>query len=152
MCSDPYKCLTPSVCEQAVFFCITIIIQRNTVKNSANAAQFATIEELGRDVVLVSSHIGARPLCYPYQGKFYSLSGKSGTIRDTRGKDNKFDSRAIMVLTADGKKLGYIPEKDNIIFSRLMDAGKLLSATITEIKERSGNFRQISIGIYLVDF
>lgn len=69
-----------------------------------------------------------------------------------RREINKFDENAIILYTADEKKLGYIPEKDNIIFSRLMDAGKLLSATITEIKERRGDFRQINIGIYLMDF
>ena len=77
---------------------------------------------------------------------------KAGDKLTLRREDNKFDSKAILVLTSDGKKLGYVPEKDNVIFSRLMDAGKMLSATITEIKERSGNFRQISIGIFLVDF
>ena len=65
---------------------------------------------------------------------------------------NKFDEKAIMLITENGKKVGYVPEKDNIIFSRLMDAGKLLSARITDIKERKGDFRQISIGIYLIDF
>ena len=64
---------------------------RNTVKNAANAAQFASIEELGQDVVLVSSHAGARPLCAPYQGKLYSLSGKSGTIRDAHGKEYTYE-------------------------------------------------------------
>ena len=49
------------------------------------------------------------------------------------------------------KKLGYVPEKDNIIFARLMDAGKLLIARIFKITKR-GSFTQISIGIYLVDF
>ena len=67
-------------------------------------------------------------------------------------EDNKFDDKAIVVLTSDGKKLGYVPEKDNIIFSRLMDAGKLLVAYIIEIKKRSIDYQQISIGIYLVDF
>ena len=66
-------------------------------------------------------------------------------------EDNKFDSNAVMILTEDGRKVGYVPEKDNIIFARLMDAGKLLSAKITQIKLR-GTFYQISIGIYLVDF
>ena len=67
-------------------------------------------------------------------------------------EDNKFDDKAILILTSEGKKLGYVPEKDNIIFSRLMDAGKMLVAYITEIKKRSIDYQQISIGIYLVDF
>ena len=66
-------------------------------------------------------------------------------------EDNKFDSNAVMILTEDGKKIGYVPEKDNTIFARLMDAGKLLTAKITGISQK-GTFYQISIGIYLVDF
>jgi len=59
---------------------------------------------------------------------------------------NKFDEKAIMLITENGKKVGYVPEKDNVIFSRLMDAGKLLSAKVTDIKERNHEFKQISIG------
>ncbi|MCR5181478.1 MAG: HIRAN domain-containing protein [Clostridia bacterium] len=68
-----------------------------------------------------------------------------------RREDNKFDSRAILILTSDGKRLGYIPEKDNVIFSRLMDAGKLLIGKITDI-ENVGSFKKVAIGIYLVDY
>lgn len=67
-------------------------------------------------------------------------------------ENNKFDEKAILLFAENGKKIGYVPEKDNIIFSRLMDAGKLLSAKITDIKDRSQYFKQISISIYLVDF
>lgn len=66
-------------------------------------------------------------------------------------EDNKFDKNAIMLVTESKKKLGYVPEKDNLIFARLMDAGKLLVAKIKKIQKR-GSFTQISIGIYLVDF
>ena len=67
-------------------------------------------------------------------------------------ENNKFDSNAILILTADKKKLGYVPEKDNIIFSRLMDAGKLLTARITSISEQNPAYKRIGISIYLVDF
>ena len=66
-------------------------------------------------------------------------------------EDNKFDENAILIFTEDKRKLGYVPEKDNIIFARLMDAGKMLSAKINDI-ELKGSFTRISIGIYLVDF
>ena len=66
-------------------------------------------------------------------------------------EDNKFDSNAIIIKTESQKKLGYIPEKDNIIFARLMDAGKMLAAKIKDI-EKKGSFTIIAIGIYLVDF
>jgi hypothetical protein len=66
-------------------------------------------------------------------------------------EDNKFDSNEIHILSESKKKLGYVPEKDNVIFARLMDAGKLLIARIAKIEKR-GSFTQISIGIYLIDF
>ena len=74
-----------------------------------------------------------------------------GNMLSLQREDNKFDSNAILILYEDGRKLGYVPEKDNIIFARLMDAGKLLKAKITKIEQR-GSFKQISVGIYLVDF
>lgn len=69
-----------------------------------------------------------------------------------RREDNKFDSNAILILTeSENRKLGYVPEKDNEVFARLMDAGKYLTARIKSIEKR-GSFTKISVGIYLVDF
>ena len=76
---------------------------------------------------------------------------KAGDMLTLQRESNKFDSNAILMLNADGKKLGYVPEKDNLIFARLMDAGKLLKAKICDITMK-GSFKQISVGIYLVDF
>ena len=65
-------------------------------------------------------------------------------------ENNQFDSRAILVLNGEKKKLGYVPEKDNIVFSRLMDAGKILKAKVAKIEEK-GSWTKVTIGIYLVD-
>lgn len=64
---------------------------RNTAKNAALAAQFGIMDELDQDVILISSHSGARPKCAPYQGKLYSRSGKSGTIKDANGKEYSYE-------------------------------------------------------------
>lgn len=66
-------------------------------------------------------------------------------------EDNRFDDNAILVLNEAKKKLGYVPEKDNVVFARLMDAGKLLCGKIKRI-EPKGSFRMIGISIYLIDF
>ncbi len=68
-----------------------------------------------------------------------------------REPDNRYDDKAIMVLNDAKEKLGYVPEKDNVVFSRLMDAGKMLTGRINDIKDKHG-FMQVAIGIYLVDF
>ena len=66
-------------------------------------------------------------------------------------EDNKYDEKAILILNSTNNKLGYIPEKDNQIFSRLMDAGKLLIAKVNKI-DKYNDFTKVSIGIYLVDY
>ena len=66
-------------------------------------------------------------------------------------EDNRYDDNAILVLNEGKEKIGYIPEKDNVVFARLMDAGKMLMAKISNIDQK-GSFTQIKIGIYLVDF
>ena len=76
---------------------------------------------------------------------------KKGDKLILRREENKFDDKAVVILYSDGRKLGYVPERDNVIFSRLMDAGKLLTAIVSKTELR-GTFHQISIGIYLVDF
>ena len=62
-----------------------------------------------------------------------------------READNEYDSNAIKVLTIDGEKLGYIPKKDNCIFTRLMDAGKILHARVYSCYEAD-----IVIGMFLL--
>lgn len=76
---------------------------------------------------------------------------KEGDWLFLQREDNKFDSNSIMIFTEDKRKIGYVPEKDNLIFARLMDAGKMLKARVNNITMK-GSFKQISVGIYLVDF
>ena len=70
------------------------------------------------------------------------------TLDFFREPDNPYDSRAIVIKTTGGVKIGYVPKADNEIFSRLMDAGKLLFAKI-ESKEMQGKWLEIEIKVYL---
>lgn len=65
-----------------------------------------------------------------------------------REPDNPHDPQAIRIETLEEKKIGYVPRRDNVVFSRLMDAGKLLFATVEE-KEMRGNWLKIDIKIFL---
>ena len=76
---------------------------------------------------------------------------KSGEKLLLQREDNKFDNNAILVFNEAKEKLGYVPERDNIVFARLMDAGKLLCGKIKSI-EPKGSFRLINIEIYLIHF
>lgn len=65
-----------------------------------------------------------------------------------REPENPHDDRAIIIKNADGVKIGYVPRADNAIFSRLMDAGKLLFAKITD-KEIIDDWLKIEIKVFL---
>lgn len=58
---------------------------RTTTCNAAREASFERNNDYGNNLISVTSHAGARPLCYPYQGKVYSTDGTSGTTTDLSG-------------------------------------------------------------------
>lgn len=63
---------------------------RTTVHNVAIQSTRARMEDYNTQVFQISSHAGARPLCYPYQGKFYSWNNTSGLIALGNGKMVEF--------------------------------------------------------------
>lgn len=65
-----------------------------------------------------------------------------------REPNNEFDQQAIAIKNSDGVKIGYVPKRDNVVFSRLMDAGKLLFGQITS-KEKQGKWVKLGIKVYL---
>ncbi len=65
-----------------------------------------------------------------------------------REVDNSFDDMAIVIKTTSGVKIGYIPKTDNVIFARLMDAGKLLFGKVSD-KSLKGTWVKIKIKVYL---
>lgn len=64
---------------------------RTTVSNTANAAQDAVCDRYGVDLIEVSSHMGARPKCAPYQGKIFSRSNQSGIAHDGNGREIRYE-------------------------------------------------------------
>lgn len=50
-------------------------VMRSTSNNVANELQLTRMDEYNADLIEISSHVGARELCYPYQGAVYSKSG-----------------------------------------------------------------------------
>lgn len=60
---------------------------RTTVHNASIGAAKALGEDLGTQIFQVSSHPAARPLCAPYQGRFFSWDGTSGVVQDLNGNE-----------------------------------------------------------------
>lgn len=56
------------------------------------------------------------------------------------------DARAIAALTAAGDIVGYVPRRYAAVFARLMDAGKALSAKVTE-KSLENHWLDLAVSI-----
>lgn len=65
-----------------------------------------------------------------------------------REPENAHDPQAIRIETIHEEKIGYVPQQDNVIFARLMDAGKVLYGQIRE-KEMRKHWLRLKIKIYL---
>ena len=84
-------------------------------------------------------------------GEIYETLELGGKLVFYREPDNEDDPQAISIETSRKEKIGYLPRQDNVIFSRLMDAGKNLFAKVEE-KEMRGKWARIKIKIYLNDY
>jgi len=116
------------------------IIEENGITN--------VIKPLVKEIFLFSTYVA---------GTSYIAKEIVDTLKENdklilrREVDNKFDSQAICLLNQDKEKIGYIPRSDNAIFSRLLDAGKCLSASVKS-KTMKNDFSLVEINIFLVDF
>ena len=67
-----------------------------------------------------------------------------------REPKNEYDGNAILILTEDGQKLGYVPQEKNEVLSNLMDAGKLLFGKLNE-KTWVDDWLKLDVQVYLRD-
>ena len=67
-----------------------------------------------------------------------------------REPKNKDDDKAILILTEDGQKLGYVPKKKNEVLSNLMDAGKLLFGRLNK-KTWVDTWLKLDVQVFLRD-
>lgn len=66
---------------------------RTTVHNTAIQSVRNRQQDYGSEIFQVSTHPGARPLCYPYQGKFFTWGSEGGTFTD--GDGNRYNYKPI---------------------------------------------------------
>lgn len=76
---------------------------RTTVHNTAIEAVKLRQQDYGVEIFRVSRHSGARPLCYPYQGRYFSWNNTSGTFTDGEGKRHRYSP---LSSTSYGKPAG----------------------------------------------
>ena len=63
---------------------------RSTAGNVATESMMARMEDLGLNLIQVSSHSGARPKCAKDQGKIFDRNNGSGYVEDINGKKIRY--------------------------------------------------------------
>ena len=63
---------------------------RTASHNAAIDSIRARQTDYGVDIFQVSSHPGARPLCYPYQGRFFTWGSQGGEFTDGKGVRHRY--------------------------------------------------------------
>lgn len=76
---------------------------------------------------------------------------QSDKIKLKRELNNIHDKYAIELFTGKGEKIGYIPRRENKIFARLMDGGKILSAEVRTVNYYFENLQEVWIKVFLND-
>ncbi|NCC24045.1 MAG: restriction endonuclease [Deltaproteobacteria bacterium] len=87
----------------------------------------------GREIFLIKTRVAGTG--YYQADEARPRLGPNQTLVLKRQPDNPHDELAIEIFTTDGQKLGYVPKKDNPVIARLMDAGKIISATLSWMDE-----------------
>ena len=100
-----------------------------------------------RDIYLFDTHVAGTTHIEGIENIGESLKDGDRLVF-YREPENEHDPQAIRIETLEKEKIGYVPHKDNVVFSRLMDAGKVLFAKVVE-KEMRGKWLKIKIKIYL---
>ena len=65
--------------------------------------------------------------------------------------DNRFDARAVMVIDAEGRKLGYIPRHQNAVIAALLDAGKSFYGIVPEKPQKYDDENDVSAFRFRID-
>ncbi len=126
-----------------------IISPQNTLAISEQMDFGELIKPLKNELLLLKTYIAGTAYLEDTTVIDDLNTGERLTLK--REPYNAFDEKAIVVIDKNNRKIGYVPEKDNEVFSRLMDGGKILFSKV-EGKQDKEIYTQIDIGIYLEDF
>lgn len=128
------------------------MITRTVMNDVANEMQDARFDEYGQDLVEVSSHVGARPLCEPFQGRIFSRSGTS-TQYPPLSETSEGEPAGLFGINCGHIKYPYFPgtkrtfdpvaEKENKKAYEEQQKQRYLERQIREAKRREEFFRGV---------
>ncbi len=107
----------------------------------------ALLKPLKKEILLFDGNLAGT---YKLLDKSALLDLKVGDRLEFRYNQSKYEKDAVQVYSPKGQ-VGYVPEGDEVVFKRLLDAGKSLIGKVTKT-DFSRAFPAIVFSIYLEDF
>lgn len=108
------------------------------------------IKPLAKEIILLDTYIAGTYL-FLDTNHIELKEGDKLVLQRIKNETVEFDLNAISIYDMTGNKLGYVPENENTVLARLMDAGKCLSAQVTDVTPGE-NFINVEIRIIMTDF
>ena len=107
----------------------------------------ALLKPLKKEILLFDGNLAGT---YKLTDRTALLELKIGDRLKFRYNQSKYEQDEVRVFSSKGQ-VGYVPESDQIVFKRLLDAGKSLIGKVTKT-DFSRGFPIVSFSIYLEDF
>ncbi len=107
----------------------------------------ALLKPLKKEILLFDGNLAGT---YKLLDKTALLALKVGERLEFRYNQSKYEPDEVQVFSPKGQ-IGYVPEGDQAIFKRLLDAGKSLIGKVTKT-DFSRGFPVVTFSIYLEDF
>lgn len=107
----------------------------------------ALLKPLKKEILLFDGNLAGT---YKLLDKTALFDIKVGDKLEFRYNQSKYEKDAVQVFSSKGQ-VGYVPESDEVVFKRLLDAGKSLIGKVTKT-DFSHGFPAVTFAIYLEDF
>jgi hypothetical protein len=102
-----------------------------------------------REIFLLETHVAGTSHIEHIENIEKDLSPQEFVVL-RREPENPYDELAIVIIDAQGRKIGYVPQDRNEVLARLMDAGKLIFGRV-ESKKWKRSYLLVNIRIYMRD-
>lgn len=121
-------------------------INAPVLKSPASMEEY--LKPMSRDILLFTTKIADT---YKLPDKTALRHLQVGMRLNFSHQQSKYEENQIVILDESEQLVGYVPEGDAAIFARLMEAGKMLFASVKSVSH-TVSVPLIEIDIYLQDF
>lgn len=123
-------------------------VQPGALTGVLSSLSSLTIQPFAQEIYL--THFEVAGLRYSENiEEHLKLLKKGDQLRLCREPKNEYDTFAILVQDQEKHKLGYMPRRMNHIPARLLDAGKLLYAKVTDVDPDDYDYLRLGVNLFM---